>query len=103
MGSGMAGAVYWGLRSHTVMVCPRFMNIYAKALSAYLDKSREGAPTQAEFADKVGCTQAAISRYASGRRLPDRALAEKIQSESEGHVSVALWITVASEKAGIAA
>lgn len=79
------------------------MSIYSRALDAYLDKSREGAPTQAEFADKVGCTQAAISRYAAGVRFPPREIAERIELESFGQVSLEDWRIVATERAGLAA
>lgn len=80
------------------------MNIYSRALEAFLDKQRNPeAPTQADFAGLISRTQAAVSRYASGRRLPPRGTAEKIDQATKGRVSLALWMTVAAERAGIAA
>lgn len=73
---------------------------YADALAAYLNQ--DGAK-QAELADKVGCRQATISRYKSGERLPDRALAEKIDEATEGQVPLALWMAAAAKKFGLAA
>jgi transcriptional regulator with XRE-family HTH domain len=73
---------------------------YADALAAYL--SQDGAK-QAELAEKVGCKQATISRYKSGERLPDRALAENIDKATDGQVPLSLWIVAASKKFGLAA
>lgn len=77
------------------------MSIYSDALNAYLDRRGEAGPTQSDFAAEVGCTQAAISRYASGLRLPPRSLAELIERKSEGRVPLTLWRIVAAEKAGL--
>jgi transcriptional regulator with XRE-family HTH domain len=77
------------------------MSIYSEALDAYLDRKGEAGPTQSDFADKVGCTQAAISRYATGLRLPPRDIAEKIDRHSEGKVPLSLWRIVAAKKAGL--
>lgn len=77
------------------------MSIYSDALDTYLDRKGEIGPTQSDFAAEVGCTQAAISRYASGLRLPPRFLAERIEQKSEGKVPLTLWRIVAAEKAGL--
>jgi len=79
------------------------MSIYSDALNAYLDRKGENGPTQSEFAEAVGCTQAAMSRYAAGKRLPPSDLAIKIDQASEGRVPLSLWRVVAAEKAGLGA
>jgi transcriptional regulator with XRE-family HTH domain len=73
---------------------------YAAALTSYL--AQDGAK-QAELADKVGCTQPAISRYKSGERLPPRVVAEKIDKHTSGQVPLSLWIAAAAKKYGLAA
>jgi transcriptional regulator with XRE-family HTH domain len=70
---------------------------YATALTNYLKSAN-----QADLAAKVGCTQATISRYKHGR-LPPRDIAEKIDGATEGQVPVALWISAATKKFGLAA
>lgn len=75
--------------------------IYSAALKAFLNA--EGAPRQADLAADAMCTQAAISRYAKGIRLPPREIAERIEGATGGKVSVSLWRVVAAERAGLAA
>jgi transcriptional regulator with XRE-family HTH domain len=74
------------------------MNAYAVALTAYLKDGR-----QADLADVAGCTQATVSRYASGERFPPRDFADKVDAFTEGKVSVAVWIAAAAKKFGLAA
>lgn len=73
------------------------MSDYAQALARYLE-----AESQAELAEKVGTTQASISRYKDGR-LPPRGIAERIEEASHGKVPLALWIAAAAKKFGLAA
>jgi transcriptional regulator with XRE-family HTH domain len=73
---------------------------YAEALTAYLNQDGE---KQAELAEKIGCTQPAISRYSRGKRLPPREIAERIDRETAGQVPLALWIAAATKKFGLAA
>lgn len=80
------------------MVLLGVMNAYAEALTAYLKEAR-----QIDVADAVGCTQATISRYASGERFPPREFADKVDAITDGRVSVAIWIAVAAKKFGLAA
>jgi transcriptional regulator with XRE-family HTH domain len=77
------------------------MNIYAKALSAYLGGA--GALNQNDLADKAGCTQAAISRYAKGKRFPDARTAERISRATDDLVPFDSWREVAAQRAGLAA
>ena len=77
------------------------MNIYAKALGRYLESS--DALNQQDLAEKADCTQAAISRYARGKRFPDSKTAAAIDKATGGAVSFDTWRTVAAERAGLAA
>jgi transcriptional regulator with XRE-family HTH domain len=77
------------------------MSIYATALSAYLDSPN--ALNQNDLADKAGCTQAAISRYAKGKRFPDARTAERISRATSDRVPFDTWRQVAAQKAGLAA
>lgn len=74
------------------------MSDYAKALDAYLKNER-----QTDLADAAEITQAAISRYARGKRFPPRDIAERIDRATSGQVPVALWIADATKRFGIAA
>lgn len=76
------------------------MSIYSEALNAFLGTK---SLNQQDLAEKAECTQAAISRYATGLRFPPRETAEKIERASEGAVPMSLWRVVAAEKAGLAA
>lgn len=75
--------------------------IYSAALKAFLEA--EGAPNQTDLAAEAECTQAAISRYAKGIRLPPRDIADRIDKATSGKVPVTLWRLVAAERAGLAA
>lgn len=77
------------------------MNIYAKALEAYL--KLPDALNQNDLAEKAGCTQAAISRYATGKRFPDAATAQGISEATADRVPFSTWRQVAAERAGLAA
>ncbi len=97
----MAAAVFSGLRDNTVMVLNSAMSIYSEALDGYLKSP--GALNQSDLADRSGCTQAAISRYATGKRFPDSTVASKIDETTGGKVPISLWRVVAAERAGLAA
>ena len=43
--------------------------------------------THAEFAAKIGATQAAVSRYANGKRMPRQPLLWKIVQATQGRVT----------------
>jgi ribosome-binding protein aMBF1 (putative translation factor) len=96
----MAGAVFSCLKWHTAVVLTQFMSDYATALETYL---AQDGNNQADLAEKVGCTQATISRYAAGVRLPARDLAKKIDEATNSQVPLALWIAAATKKFGLAA
>jgi transcriptional regulator with XRE-family HTH domain len=81
------------------MVLLAFMSDYSAALARYLD---EAGNNQAELAERVGTTQASISRYKGGR-LPPREIAVKIEEATGGRVPLALWIAAAARKIGLAA
>ena len=51
------------------------------------DFFRESKWSQKEFADKVGCTEAAISQYVNGLRMPSLVVALRIQEATMGLVS----------------
>lgn len=78
------------------------MTDYASALAAYLKDAN-----QAELAEKVGATQASISRYKGSDkvspRLPPREIAIKIDEATNGQVPFSLWIAAATKKFGLAA
>lgn len=44
-------------------------------LKKYLDQNKM---SQREFADRLGCTEASVSRYISGQRVPKAPLAIKM-------------------------
>lgn len=77
------------------------MNIYSEALDTYL--KRADAKKQVELAEAAECTQAAISRYRTGKRFPDSQTAAALDGATGGLVSFTLWRAVAAERAGIAA
>lgn len=78
------------------------MSDYAAALKAYLEKHN-----QADLAERVGTTQASISRYKGSEkaapRLPPRDLAERIDEATGGQVPLSLWIADAAKRFGLAA
>lgn len=74
------------------------MDAYAAALKNWL---AEPERTQGDLADKVGVTQPSMHRYATGERFPERDVAEKIDVETGGGVSLALWQQVAMARLGI--
>lgn len=74
------------------------MSSYATALTAYLETEK-----QHDLAHAVNRTQAAISRYAKGKRFPDRTTAELIDKATEGKVPLALWMGEATKRFGLAA
>lgn len=83
------------------MVLVAVMSIYAKALASYLES--DGALNQNDLAEKADCTQAAISRYATGKRFPDARTAERISKATRDLVPFNTWRQVAAERAGLAA
>ncbi|SFL17903.1 helix-turn-helix domain-containing protein [Methylorubrum salsuginis] len=50
------------------------------------DYLREHGLTHAEFAAQIGATQAAVTRYANGRRKPSLAKIIRIESVTDGAV-----------------
>jgi transcriptional regulator with XRE-family HTH domain len=64
------------------------MSSYSSALAEFLKNSEE---TQESFAQKIGCTQVAVSRYANGTRFPDGSTAQRIDDHSFGAVSFDRW------------
>lgn len=77
------------------------MSIYSEALAAYLRSADAG--TQSDLAARAGTTQAAVSRYATGKRFPDHKIAAELDRATNGQVPLSLWRVVAAEKAGLAA
>ena len=76
------------------------MNAYQTALKHFLD--RDGVK-QDDIAAKIKRSQAALSRYAQGRRFPDAETAKLIEAATDGVVPFALWQSVAAQRFGIAA
>jgi len=74
------------------------MSTYRTALQAHL--AIDGN-TQAKLAEAAGITQAAISRYVTGDRFPDREMAQKIDIATEGGVSLAIWREEAARRLGL--
>lgn len=74
------------------------MSTYRAALQAHL--ATDGN-TQAKLAVAAGTTQAAISRYATGDRFPDKEMAQKIDVATGGGVSVAVWRDEAARRLGL--
>lgn len=72
---------------------------YTTALKMYLSQS---GVTQSILADSAGLTQAAISRYASGR-LPTKQAAEAIHAATNGEVAFALWQQEQAARIGVLA
>lgn len=58
------------------------------SLAQYLDRKKLN---QAALAQRVGTTQATISRLASGSQNPNIKLAQKIAVETDGCVPVSDW------------
>lgn len=54
-------------------------------LREYLDKREI---SQSEFADMIGVTKQAVSKYLSGERSPKTPVAMKIQKITHGNVSM---------------
>lgn len=75
------------------MVLETFMSDYAAALSRYLDANGD---SQAELAERVGITQASISRYKGSKETPPRhppkEIAEKLDRATNGEVPFSLWV-----------
>lgn len=90
-----------GLAPHTVLVLVECMSIYSEALAAYF--KRADAKKQDDIAARAKCTQAAVSRYATGLRFPPREVAEEIAAATDQAVPMTLWRVVAAERAGLAA
>lgn len=74
------------------------MSDYAQALKRYLENAK-----QADLAADANCTQATISRYATGHRFPTREIAEAIDKATAGQVPLSLWIADATRRFGLAA
>lgn len=74
------------------------MNAYQVALKHFL--ARESVK-QEEIATKIGKSQPALSRYASGTRFPDAETARRLEAASGGIVPFGLWQSVAMERMGM--
>lgn len=75
------------------------MNSYQTALARFLDKD---GIRQDDIAAKVKVSQAAINRYAKGRRFPNAKTAKLIETATDGEVPFELWQQAAIERYGIA-
>ena len=73
-------------------------NMYAMALAAYL---RRTGTSQQKFADKAGCFQPAICRFTTGRNLPEKSLAKRIEAVTNGEVPFKLWQQAKIEQLGV--
>jgi transcriptional regulator with XRE-family HTH domain len=73
-------------------------NRYATALEQYL---ADNPVTQEALASRINITQAAISRYANGRRVPDSETARLIDDATAGAVPFSLWQSVIIDRLGI--
>lgn len=76
------------------------MQTYHNALTAYL--SQDGV-TQKSLAAKIGCSQVAVHRYASGVRFPNITVARLINEATGASVPFELWQQEAARQIGIAA
>lgn len=76
------------------------MNAYHRALERFLQSP---GVKQDDVAEKAGLSQAAVNRYARGKRFPNAERARLIEAATGGAVSFELWQSVAAEKFGIAA
>ena len=47
--------------------------------------------TQQAFADRIGKSQAAVSRYISGKIMPSRETVKRIREETKGKVGLDDW------------
>ncbi len=52
--------------------------------------------THAEFAATIGATQAAVSRYANGKRMPRQPLLRKIMQATQGRVTANDFMAIPS-------
>lgn len=73
-------------------------NRYASALSKFLEDEKV---SQEAFAEKINRTQAAVSRYATGERLPNAQIARDIDAATDGNVPFSVWQAVAMQRLGI--
>ncbi|MBA1156907.1 helix-turn-helix domain-containing protein [Microvirga mediterraneensis] len=69
-------------------------------LSQYLSETHQ---THAQFALKIGATQAAVSRYASGKRKPNLAKLLRIERATGGKVRARDFVDEMPEATGEAA
>lgn len=52
---------------------------------------REANLTQAQFAERIGCSQATISRFVKGQSEPSLRMARRIQNATGGVVRPGDW------------
>ncbi|WP_184409744.1 helix-turn-helix domain-containing protein [Roseinatronobacter bogoriensis] len=52
---------------------------------------KSNAIRQMDFAPRIGVTQGTVSRFCTGRAVPDIITAAKIQKETDGAVPMAVW------------
>lgn len=76
------------------------MDTYQAALAEYL---KPDTRKQADLAEAIGKSQAAVSRYATGERFPAAPTARDIDRVSGGAVPFELWQREAAQRIGIAA
>src|SRR5690349_1101639 len=74
------------------------MNAYSTALKHFLDQP---GVKQQDVATRISRSQAALNRYAHGRRFPDADTAKLIDTATKGVVGFKLWQSVAMERLGI--
>lgn len=75
------------------------MSTYAPALKSFL----ENGVLHAALADKIGKTQASVTRYANGDRFPDADTARQIEAATGGKVPFSLWRAEFEQRSGLAA
>jgi transcriptional regulator with XRE-family HTH domain len=64
-----------------------------------IDYLRQQKLTHAEFATRIGATQAAVTRYANGRRMPSLGKIIRIERETDGAVRAIDFMPAETEAA----
>lgn len=59
--------------------------------------------SHAAFGQKIGVSQATVTRYANGKRKPSLAMALKIEEVTRRKVKVSDWLSDAAEREGASA
>lgn len=71
---------------------------YSETLAAYLGDPEN---TQVALASAIGKTQAAVARYANGKRFPDADTAREIDRATGGAVPFGIWRNEAAARLGL--